>query len=1047
MLHLHTATDSLRDFSSTIVCGAALANGGTEPPDSSRPLQSASLDELKQVLPASILVMRDGSLAYVAVRRGVVARAGEDPLRVTVYSGVQAEARGVERDGAWMEEHVEYVVLGVLTFASGQQGARAGAVRMNNLPARISLVDTAPLNTLEVVVGTQVVYMDVDDAVARMDLQCRPWSGSVVGGARMVVGEGVPSVADASVAIVHYELLAGPDPRIFNLRVGLLHSLGLVPENGQVTCGDAGAFIAAWIGVASTAGPIALALAVATFAVDDGPAPPEHGACAALAQAGRGLSSLLVAALDASCPAEVVQPIIRQLEEMLQQGFKGSATGGTAVAAVLAANPAGPLFTPRTSFRPPAGMPPASVPWTSGGVGMASGIPPFPDLASPHPPPPDSYPFTHSLGASGAGASRPRPLLEGLEMFTPYAAGDPGALEVVQRLEDGNGVDTLKELADAAGDPVPVLAVSGVRAGAAADAAVSNAAEVVRRARLGAADGRFDMTDPPVDWSAAASRLCAVLRAARAFVAPGASGAGAPGDFATPAASAAEKYALKQASAIVPVLSANASAIDVRRAAGATVVSSVASVEAVLRARAFVQSSDVAADALRFISEFGEGARALICSGGKVDARVQAEAPAVVFTIRQRLVAHVASKVSSYLGPAKARVEGLAARLLAEGIVAGDIDYAEVVRLLGGSASAQSWTSLASGVRSKSRYGSTTGDRSQADCELALARLGKLLYTVFVDAFGCPAAVGSDGAPLADFGFETLASAAGDMGEAKVLELMADLFGVAHDGARAMRTASGAPLLDWADLVCTAATGALPALAGAERAEAAGKAAAEKATADFFKAHGKTKQKTAGGGPKGVGATAAPASALAPAVVTRTLPQRAVAAGVAGLRAGENTSAFRKRIVAAERAAAAAARPAAPAGALATAAPAPAAASSLPAAAVVATATAAAAPQPPPPPPPPPPGAAALPLAAGSISSLIAPNNGGAVQVLQALHQQASPGADPFTLPCSWMALTGQCRGAATGQCRRCVNGATATASFVAAVKAAATPQLAAKLK
>ena len=67
MLHLHAATDALRDFASTTVCGAALVNGGSEPPDSSKPLHSASMDELKQVLPCSLLMMRDGSVGYVAV--------------------------------------------------------------------------------------------------------------------------------------------------------------------------------------------------------------------------------------------------------------------------------------------------------------------------------------------------------------------------------------------------------------------------------------------------------------------------------------------------------------------------------------------------------------------------------------------------------------------------------------------------------------------------------------------------------------------------------------------------------------------------------------------------------------------------------------------------------------------------------------------------------------------------------------------------------------------------------------------------------------------
>ena len=75
--------------------------------------------------------------------------------------------------------------------------------------------------------------MTVEDAVDRMGLLSRPWSSSAAASARMVVGEGVPSMAFASMAIVYNDLLAGSDPRLFNLRVGLLHSLGLVPVDGH----------------------------------------------------------------------------------------------------------------------------------------------------------------------------------------------------------------------------------------------------------------------------------------------------------------------------------------------------------------------------------------------------------------------------------------------------------------------------------------------------------------------------------------------------------------------------------------------------------------------------------------------------------------------------------------------------------------------------------------------------------------------------------------------------------------------------------------------
>ena len=136
------------------------------------------------------------------------------------------------------------------------------------------------------------------------------------------------------------------------------------------------------------------------------------------------------------------------------------------------------------------------------------------------------------------------------------------------------------------------------------------------------------------------------------------------------------------------------------------------------------------------------------------------------------------------------------------------------------------------------------------DCEQALSRLGAILVRVFAEGYGCPnpstplispaIAIPSTPplSPTTDFGFHDLAVSAGQRGEATVLSLLHDVFTVAHDAMMSMRSSASAPLVDWAAIVDKALKSALPSLAGTERAEAAGKAAAERAAAEFLRKMG-----------------------------------------------------------------------------------------------------------------------------------------------------------------------------------------------------------------
>ena len=85
----------------------------------------------------------------------------------------------------------------------------------------------------------------------------------------------------------------------------------------------------------------------------------------------------------------------------------------------------------------------------------------------------------------------------------------------------------------------------------------------------------------------------------------------------------------------------------------------------------------------------------------------------------------------------------------------------------------------------------------------------------------------------------------------------------------------------------------------------------------------------------------------------------------------------------------------------------------------------------------------ALPLRADSITTFLtpSPHRDGAVQVLQALHQQASPATPSSQLPCSWPPLIGTCKEKAKGpgNCTRCDFAAAPVAALVKPVKDAST--------
>ena len=111
----------LRATIKTDVADAALADGGGRPAGHG-PLASLQLEELKRLLPGSLLLLASGELAFVPINRAVVKRTGEDGPPVTVCD--KAVGAGTERDSAWLQANVLQILAGDLGFSHSPLGVR-----------------------------------------------------------------------------------------------------------------------------------------------------------------------------------------------------------------------------------------------------------------------------------------------------------------------------------------------------------------------------------------------------------------------------------------------------------------------------------------------------------------------------------------------------------------------------------------------------------------------------------------------------------------------------------------------------------------------------------------------------------------------------------------------------------------------------------------------------------------------------------------------------------------------------------------------------------
>ena len=107
-----------------------------------QPLGLTPVEELKRLLPGSMMLLGDGTVVYVPFKRGVVARPGDDGYRVTTCDRLGGP--GGEKDLTWLEANVKIIVVGVLTLPTGA-GCFADQVVMGGIAVKLGLDDTSPL--------------------------------------------------------------------------------------------------------------------------------------------------------------------------------------------------------------------------------------------------------------------------------------------------------------------------------------------------------------------------------------------------------------------------------------------------------------------------------------------------------------------------------------------------------------------------------------------------------------------------------------------------------------------------------------------------------------------------------------------------------------------------------------------------------------------------------------------------------------------------------------------------------------------------------------
>ena len=237
---LRAALDDFRAAVDGAVKAASVPGQPTEP-QTVAGLSDMGLEELKRLLPGSVLELDDGSFAFLPLTHAVIGQAGGE-IKLLVKTG--DAAAGIQRSLAWAGENIKQIAVGVLSTAS-KDGANTAPLKIASLPAKLRVKAGDTLTELEVLPeGGASFAKGVKESLAAVGGAWQSWTGGVVE-APLIATPPAPTLDEAlavgsSMGRAH--LVAGSaDGAAEFLRPAKIEALGLLDPLG---IGTAAAFAA-----------------------------------------------------------------------------------------------------------------------------------------------------------------------------------------------------------------------------------------------------------------------------------------------------------------------------------------------------------------------------------------------------------------------------------------------------------------------------------------------------------------------------------------------------------------------------------------------------------------------------------------------------------------------------------------------------------------------------------------------------------------------------------------------------------------------------------
>jgi hypothetical protein len=173
MISFQEATERLKQAATA--AAAAVAQGGKLASVRHDSVMSLGNVELKRLMPGSLMILTDDSLALVTIARGVLEARDTHALSFSVRTSLSGSA--TVRDEGWMTANVKLIALGKLSFG-GQGGAEAGKLQYMGVPVTVSVDSGEPFG-LTTATDASPQAKTLAEVNALVDMGWRSWRGGI----------------------------------------------------------------------------------------------------------------------------------------------------------------------------------------------------------------------------------------------------------------------------------------------------------------------------------------------------------------------------------------------------------------------------------------------------------------------------------------------------------------------------------------------------------------------------------------------------------------------------------------------------------------------------------------------------------------------------------------------------------------------------------------------------------------------------------------------------------------------------------------------------